>query len=294
MTRGVVIRTDRVFLRRNRARTVPPMSSLLIRRAHTRQPRAQPPRRAGLLRPAAGRHPARPRRRRAPRRALAVRRPRRRRPVRAHRPDRPDAPHVDVLTLNRAEVESLLDLGELLDGLRDGFTALTTGEVTAPGPQRADDARRGVPARDAGAAARRRDDGEDRHGLRVEPGPRPAEPPGDDRGPRRRDRRLPGVHRRDLHHGDPHERRGRGRHRRPRPQRLTRAGDHRRRRPGRAPPAHVPARARLRRDPDLLALRRGRAPAGGACILARTRWTIPRLPSAAPTSWRWPRTRRSR
>jgi ornithine cyclodeaminase/thiomorpholine-carboxylate dehydrogenase len=40
---------------------------------------------------------------------------------------------VDVLTLNRAEVESLLDLGELLEGLRDGFTALTTGEVTAPG-----------------------------------------------------------------------------------------------------------------------------------------------------------------
>jgi ornithine cyclodeaminase/thiomorpholine-carboxylate dehydrogenase len=40
---------------------------------------------------------------------------------------------VDVLTLNRAEVESLLDLGELLDGLRDGFTALSTGEVTAPG-----------------------------------------------------------------------------------------------------------------------------------------------------------------
>ncbi len=40
---------------------------------------------------------------------------------------------MDVLTLNRAEVESLLDLGELLAGLRDGFTALTTGEVTAPG-----------------------------------------------------------------------------------------------------------------------------------------------------------------
>jgi alanine dehydrogenase len=40
---------------------------------------------------------------------------------------------VDVLTLNRAEVEDLLDLGELLDGLRDGFRALTAGEVTAPG-----------------------------------------------------------------------------------------------------------------------------------------------------------------
>ena len=35
MTRRVRIRTDRVFLRRNRARTVPPMSSLLISRAHT-------------------------------------------------------------------------------------------------------------------------------------------------------------------------------------------------------------------------------------------------------------------
>jgi alanine dehydrogenase len=40
---------------------------------------------------------------------------------------------VDVLTLNRAEVEHLLDLGELLDGLRDGFKALTAGEVSAPG-----------------------------------------------------------------------------------------------------------------------------------------------------------------
>ena len=40
---------------------------------------------------------------------------------------------MDVLTLNRAEVEALLDLGELLDGLRDGFRALTAGEVTAPG-----------------------------------------------------------------------------------------------------------------------------------------------------------------
>jgi ornithine cyclodeaminase/thiomorpholine-carboxylate dehydrogenase len=40
---------------------------------------------------------------------------------------------VDVLTLNRGKVESLLDLGDLLEGLRDGFTALTAGEVTAPG-----------------------------------------------------------------------------------------------------------------------------------------------------------------
>ena len=39
---------------------------------------------------------------------------------------------MDVLTLNRAEVESLLDHGELLDGLRDGFRALTAGEVVAP------------------------------------------------------------------------------------------------------------------------------------------------------------------
>jgi hypothetical protein len=39
MTRRVRIRTDRVFLRRNRARTVPPMSSLLIRRAHTNDSR---------------------------------------------------------------------------------------------------------------------------------------------------------------------------------------------------------------------------------------------------------------
>ena len=40
---------------------------------------------------------------------------------------------MEVLILNRAEVERLLDLGALLDALRDGFVALTRGEVTAPG-----------------------------------------------------------------------------------------------------------------------------------------------------------------
>jgi alanine dehydrogenase len=40
---------------------------------------------------------------------------------------------VDVLILNRAEVEALLELGALLQALRDGFVALTSGEVTAPG-----------------------------------------------------------------------------------------------------------------------------------------------------------------
>jgi alanine dehydrogenase len=40
---------------------------------------------------------------------------------------------MDVLILNRAEVESLLDLGALLSALRDGFKALTAGEVHAPG-----------------------------------------------------------------------------------------------------------------------------------------------------------------
>src|SRR4051812_20517691 len=40
---------------------------------------------------------------------------------------------VEVLILNRTEVERLLDPRALLDGLRDGFTALTAGEVTAPG-----------------------------------------------------------------------------------------------------------------------------------------------------------------
>jgi ornithine cyclodeaminase/thiomorpholine-carboxylate dehydrogenase len=40
---------------------------------------------------------------------------------------------VDVLVLNRAEVERLLDPAALLERLRDGFVALTTGEVTAPG-----------------------------------------------------------------------------------------------------------------------------------------------------------------
>src|SRR3954471_7584973 len=38
-----------------------------------------------------------------------------------------------VLVLNRAEVEALLDLPALLDALRDGFQALTSREVEAPG-----------------------------------------------------------------------------------------------------------------------------------------------------------------
>ena len=40
---------------------------------------------------------------------------------------------MELLVLSRAEVEELLDLGQLLDALRDGFMALTAGEVTAPG-----------------------------------------------------------------------------------------------------------------------------------------------------------------
>jgi ornithine cyclodeaminase/alanine dehydrogenase-like protein (mu-crystallin family) len=39
---------------------------------------------------------------------------------------------MELLVLNRAEVEELLDLGHLLDALRDGLEALTAGEVTAP------------------------------------------------------------------------------------------------------------------------------------------------------------------
>jgi ornithine cyclodeaminase/thiomorpholine-carboxylate dehydrogenase len=40
---------------------------------------------------------------------------------------------MDVLVLNREEVETLLDLDALLNALRDGFRALTAGEVKAPG-----------------------------------------------------------------------------------------------------------------------------------------------------------------
>ena len=40
---------------------------------------------------------------------------------------------MDVLVLNRAEIEALLDPGELLVALRGGFAALTGGDVTAPG-----------------------------------------------------------------------------------------------------------------------------------------------------------------
>jgi len=38
----------------------------------------------------------------------------------------------EVLVLDRAAVEGLLDLGELMDGLAGGFRALTRGEVAAP------------------------------------------------------------------------------------------------------------------------------------------------------------------
>jgi ornithine cyclodeaminase/thiomorpholine-carboxylate dehydrogenase len=40
---------------------------------------------------------------------------------------------LEILVLNRAEVEQLLDLRELLGALADGFRALTAGEVAAPG-----------------------------------------------------------------------------------------------------------------------------------------------------------------
>lgn len=40
---------------------------------------------------------------------------------------------MDVLILNREEVEDLLDLDALLAALRDGFRALSAGEVVAPG-----------------------------------------------------------------------------------------------------------------------------------------------------------------
>jgi len=39
---------------------------------------------------------------------------------------------LEVLVLNEGDVTSLLDLHELLDGLADGFRALSAGEVTAP------------------------------------------------------------------------------------------------------------------------------------------------------------------
>src|SRR6476619_6214676 len=42
-------------------------------------------------------------------------------------------PLMEVLVLDRAEVERLLDLPALLQALRDGFRALTAGEVSAPG-----------------------------------------------------------------------------------------------------------------------------------------------------------------
>jgi alanine dehydrogenase len=40
---------------------------------------------------------------------------------------------MDILVLNRADVERLLDLPALLDALADGFRALSAGEVAAPG-----------------------------------------------------------------------------------------------------------------------------------------------------------------
>jgi alanine dehydrogenase len=40
---------------------------------------------------------------------------------------------LNVLVLNRAEVERLLDLDALLDALADAFRALSAGEAVAPG-----------------------------------------------------------------------------------------------------------------------------------------------------------------
>jgi alanine dehydrogenase len=40
--------------------------------------------------------------------------------------------HIEVLVLDRAAVERLLDLGELMEALAGGFRALTRGEVVAP------------------------------------------------------------------------------------------------------------------------------------------------------------------
>jgi alanine dehydrogenase len=40
--------------------------------------------------------------------------------------------HTEVLVLDRTAVERLLDLGELMEALADGFRALTRGEVVAP------------------------------------------------------------------------------------------------------------------------------------------------------------------
>ena len=37
-----------------------------------------------------------------------------------------------VMTLSEADVERYLDLGELLDGLEDGFRGLELGEVQSP------------------------------------------------------------------------------------------------------------------------------------------------------------------
>ena len=53
------------------------------------------------------------------------------------------------------------------------------------------------------------------------------------------------------------------------------AGDHRRRRAGRAPPARLPARARVRRDPRQLALR-ARTPSGRRAASTRARGRRPR------------------
>src|SRR5262249_5973616 len=43
------------------------------------------------------------------------------------------AADMEILVLNRSDVEQLLDLHQLLEALKDGFKALTNCEVTAPG-----------------------------------------------------------------------------------------------------------------------------------------------------------------
>ena len=199
---------------------------------------------------------------------------------------------MDVLILNRAEVEDLLDLGELLDGLRDGFRALTCGEVSAPG-------RNELTMPDEafllGMPGRLRDGAMTVKVVTVFESNLDAisEPPGDDRALRpetgacrafmdgtyitairtsaaaavatdvlaRTDARVLAI----IGAGVQGEH-----HLRTFP--LVREFDE------------------IRSAPSTPTTRTG----SPRCILARTRWTIPRRPSAAPTSWRWPRTPRSR
>ena len=140
---------------------------------------------------------------------------------------------------------------------------------------------------------------EARHGLREQPGGRPADAPCDDRPARLDDGRAPRGDGRPLHHGGPHRGRVGGLGEAARARGRGRAGDDRLRRAGAQPPRRDRPRAtpsrRARLEPERRTPRRLRA--GDAAAHARAHHAVrrrPATPSTAPTSSCSPHRRASR